>query len=276
MAARKSNPREIEVSEITAEDVMFLDKNPDLFNTPRLRYYNMRKAFDRKFLNPKVWKYKYGTKRNIQCYDNLLRSLEKTEEFCDLDPSLSTSIQTDNINLILDDLPLPRKRREELHDYMLAGNNNQNQEGKLKNIKNYFEKKKKCGFLVFEARCRKEIQKNRESYQVEKCSGKPKGNGVSVKAEVKKRECAKINKKPAEDKVEVEDMICINNKKFDNIKRIKSEAETKKKTRKSAKVMNKNPVNAEFKIQDDLDTTKMHLKKSKLLRVKSMNLLRVI
>ena len=86
---------------------MFLDEDKSLFDTPRLKYYELRNEFDRKYLNPAVWKHKYGTKESIRSYNNLLRYLEKTEEFRELDLSLSTDIPTDNVHLVLDMLPFP-------------------------------------------------------------------------------------------------------------------------------------------------------------------------
>ena len=90
---------------------MFLDKNQDLFNTPTLMYYSLKKEFDRKYLNPKLWMHEYGTKESIRSYDDLLRYLEKTEEFRDLDNSLKTSILSENVHFVLCVLPLPPKRR---------------------------------------------------------------------------------------------------------------------------------------------------------------------
>ena len=80
---------------------MLLDENQDLFNTPTLMYYSLKKEFDRKYLNLKLWKHEYGTKESIRSYDDLLRYLEKTEEFRDLDNSLKTSIPSDNVHLVL-------------------------------------------------------------------------------------------------------------------------------------------------------------------------------
>ena len=94
-------------------------ESQDLFNTPTLMYYSLKKEFDRKYLNPKLWKHEYGTKESIQSYDDLLRYLEKTKEFCDLDNSLKTSIPSENVHLVLYVLPLPPKRREDLFDLAL-------------------------------------------------------------------------------------------------------------------------------------------------------------
>ena len=57
---------------------MFLDEDESLFDTPRLKYYELRNEFDRKYLNPAVWKYKYGTKESIRSYNDLLRYLQKS------------------------------------------------------------------------------------------------------------------------------------------------------------------------------------------------------
>ena len=100
---------------------MFLDENKNIFDTPQLMYYELRKEFVRKYLNPRAWKHEYGTKGSIQAYDVLLRYLEKTEELRDPDDSsFLQEIQSDNIRLVLNDLPFPPNRREEMHDHMLA------------------------------------------------------------------------------------------------------------------------------------------------------------
>ena len=44
---------------------MFLDENKNIFDTPQLMYYELRKEFVRKYLNPSAWKHEYGTKGSI-------------------------------------------------------------------------------------------------------------------------------------------------------------------------------------------------------------------
>ena len=95
---------------------MTFDENY-IFDTPQRRYDKLRKEFDRKYLNPKVWNYDFDTKEMVQAYHDLLEYLKKTEAFRDLTQSLYAAIPTDNLHLVLGDLPLPEKRREELMEY---------------------------------------------------------------------------------------------------------------------------------------------------------------
>ena len=61
----------------------------DIFDTPRLRYYKLRKEFYRKYLNPKAWDHEFDSKEIVQAYHDLLQFLEKTEAFRDLTKSLN-------------------------------------------------------------------------------------------------------------------------------------------------------------------------------------------
>ena len=127
-------------------------------------YYSLKKKFGSKYLNPKLCRYEYGTKESIQSYDGLHRYLEKTEEFCDLNTSLKTSIPSENVHLVLYVLPLPPKRREDLFDFVFFNaDKQQSPEDKLDKIKEYFEKRRSSGLLGIEDKLWKEIEKYRES-----------------------------------------------------------------------------------------------------------------
>ena len=90
---------------------MFLDKK-NVFETPTLRYYELKREFQERYLNPQVWNKRYGTREYIEAYDDVLAYIEKTEKFRDEDLSLKTNIPTDNEHLILRYLPLPMKIKE--------------------------------------------------------------------------------------------------------------------------------------------------------------------
>ena len=123
---------------------MFLDQQ-NIFDTPRLRYYKLKEEFERRYLNPKAWDHACDTKEIIQAYHDLLEFLEKTESFRNLSRSLRDDIPIDNIHLVLEDLPLPSKRREELIEYVIDGNPSHTDQ--LLRIKEFFVMKKK-GSLV--------------------------------------------------------------------------------------------------------------------------------
>ena len=110
---------------------MFLDKN--LIDSPRKRYKRLKREFRRKYLNHKCW--------IVPSFDELLRFLEKTDQCCDLDPSLHEDITTDNEHLILADMPFPPKFRDELCNYV-CGKVIHKQVDLLWKAKEYFEKKK--------------------------------------------------------------------------------------------------------------------------------------
>lgn len=206
---------------------MLLDINENLFNTPTLMYYSFKKEFDRKYLKPKLWRYEYGTKESIRSYDDLLRYLEKTEQFCDLDPSLRDSIATDNVHLVLDVLPLTRKFREDLIDHVIAGNVNfreQSHGDQLQKIKKYFEMKRRSGLLGLEDKMRRDIQEYRQAFKVERDEKIEDEDFVEVKnkkIKVKAKKSVKVNRKKAESiegnekfvKVEVMKHKFVNNKK---------------------------------------------------------------
>ena len=94
---------------------MFLDKK-NVFDTPTLRYYELKREFQERYLNPQVWNKGYGTREDIEAYDDVLAYIKKTEEFRDEDPILKTDIPIDNEHLVLRYLPLPMKIKEELID----------------------------------------------------------------------------------------------------------------------------------------------------------------
>ena len=96
---------------------MFLDKT-DIFNTPKLRYYELRRKFQEKYLNPQVWNHEYGSRESIQAYHALLVYLEKTEVFADEDDELKNDIPTDNKHLVFRYLPLPMEEKKELIDFV--------------------------------------------------------------------------------------------------------------------------------------------------------------
>ena len=217
---------------------MFLDEDKSLFDTPRLKYYEFRNEFDRKYLNPAVWKYKYGTKESIRSFNDLLRYLEKTEEFRELDLSLSTDIPTDNVHLVLDILPFPRKLREDLIDHVIAGNVNfreQSQQDQLQKIKSYFENKKRSGLIGLEQNfrlvrdCQSSLNEETNFKECEVVKEDEKRavvktmNKRSVKAKVNKKKCVKDDKKPV-------------NKKSAVAGKEKSEAESTKENEKFVKV----------------------------------------
>ena len=144
---------------------MLFDKK-NIFDTPRLRYNKLRKDFDRKYLNPKAWSYRCDSKELVQAYHDLIKYLEETEHFRCLTPSLRTDIPTDNINLVLHELPFPLKRREELIEFVVSGRSvgvDQSQEGELQKIKEYLEIKKRGALVGVERRSNKEIEDNRRA-----------------------------------------------------------------------------------------------------------------
>ena len=217
---------------------MFLDEDESLFDTPRLKYYELRNEFDRKYLNPAVWKYKYGTKESIRSFNDLLRYLEKTEEFRELDLSLSTDIPTDNVHLVLDILPFPRKLREDLIDHVIAGNVNfreQSHQDQLQKIKSYFENKKRSGLIGLEQNyrlvrdCQSSLNEKTNFKECEAVKEDEKRavvkfmNKRSVKAKVSKNKFVKDDKKPV-------------NKKSAIAGKEKSEAESTKENEKFVKV----------------------------------------
>ena len=53
---------------------MFFDQK-DIFDTPWLRYYQLKENFDSKYLNPKASNYEHNTKEIVQ-EDQLLRIKE--------------------------------------------------------------------------------------------------------------------------------------------------------------------------------------------------------
>ena len=121
---------------------MFLEE--DLLGTPRQRYCKLRGEFRRKYLNHKCWK--------VPSFDDLLRYLEKTDQLCDLDPSLRKDVTANNINLVLNDMPFP-KYPDELYDCVKVSHS---QVGILWKTKEYFEKKR-SGLFSLEQRCGQEL-----------------------------------------------------------------------------------------------------------------------
>ena len=97
---------------------MFLDEN-DVFDTPVLRYYELKRKFQECYLNPQAWNNGYGTREYIEAYHDLLVYIGKTEEFCEEDLDLKTEIPVDNEHLILRYIPFPMEIKKELNDFVL-------------------------------------------------------------------------------------------------------------------------------------------------------------
>ena len=87
---------------------MILDKN-DIFDTPRLRYYKLKREFQEKYLNPQAWSHGYGSREDIQAYHDVLVYIEKTEEFREEDLCLKNDIPIGNEYLGIRYLSLPMK-----------------------------------------------------------------------------------------------------------------------------------------------------------------------
>ena len=140
---------------------MFFDKE-NIFDTPRLRYYQLKEEFEGKYLNPKAWDFECDTKEIIQAYQDLLDYLEKTDQFRNVNRSLYNEIPTDNVNLVVSYLPFPPKRREELIEFLVSGNSSELcQEEELHKIKKFFEMKKRGSLVGFERRSRRNIMNRR-------------------------------------------------------------------------------------------------------------------
>ena len=135
----------------------------DIFDTPQRRYDMLRKEFDKKYLNPEAWDYDFDTKEMVQAYLDLLEFLEKTEMLRDLTRSLYAAIPIDNLHLVLGDLPLPEKRREELIEYVIAGN--PSEEDQLIRIKEFFKIKMRSGLNGIDKRSRIEVMRYRLAHR---------------------------------------------------------------------------------------------------------------
>ena len=121
---------------------MFLDEN-DVFDTPVLRYYALKRKFQERYLNPQAWNNGYGTREYIEAYHDLLIYIEKTEKFREEDFGLKTEIPVDNEHLVLRYLPLPMEIKKELNDFVNL--RNLKREEKLPRIKMFLEKVVKSG-----------------------------------------------------------------------------------------------------------------------------------
>ena len=140
---------------------MFFDKE-NIFDTPRLRYYQLKEEFEGKYLNPKAWDFECDSKEIIQAYQDLLEYLEKTDQFRNVNRSLYNEIPTDNVNLVVSYLPFPPKRREELIEFLVSGNSSELcQEEELYKIKKFFEMKKRGSLVGLERRSRRNIMNRR-------------------------------------------------------------------------------------------------------------------
>ena len=126
---------------------IFHDRN-EIFDTPTLRYYELKRKFQEHYLNPQAWNNGYGTREYIETYHDMLVYMEKTEEFREEDPDLKNEIPVDNEHLVLRYLPLPVEIKEELNDFVNP--RKVKREEKLSRIKMFFEKKVKSGMAVLE------------------------------------------------------------------------------------------------------------------------------
>ena len=126
---------------------IFHDRN-EIFDTPTLRYYELKRKFQEHYLNPQAWNNGYGTREYIEAYHDMLVYMEKTEEFREEDPDLKNEIPVDNEHLVLRYLPLPVEIKEELNDFVNP--RKVKREEKLSRIKMFFEKKVKSGMAVLE------------------------------------------------------------------------------------------------------------------------------
>ena len=111
---------------------MFLNKN-DVFDTPTLRYYKVKREFQERYLNPQVWNKGYGSREDIKAYHEVLVYIEKTEELRDEDLDLKTEIPTDNEHLVFRYLPLPVKIRQDMFEFVNPRNLEQDE--RLERIK---------------------------------------------------------------------------------------------------------------------------------------------
>ena len=82
----------------------------DKIETPKSRYSKLKGDFRRMYLSPRAWNHEYGSRQNVQVYQDLLYYLDKAIQVRD-HPALD--ILTDNINLVLQYLPISPRRREE-------------------------------------------------------------------------------------------------------------------------------------------------------------------
>ena len=165
---------------------MIFDTKVDIFNTPRMRYYKLQGEFRKIYLNPRAWNHEFGSRQSVQAYHDLLYYLEMTEQFREQCEVLSTAIPTDNIHLVLRDLPLPLQLREMLGDYIVANRDRtvseQSKEEKLRKIKEYFEMKKSIGLDCLEDRCEEDAR----NVDVEKATKYDKKKSNEVKKNKRK------------------------------------------------------------------------------------------
>ena len=126
---------------------MFLDKF-DVFDTPTLRYYKVKREFQERYLNPQVWNKGYGSREDIKAYHEVLVYIEKTEELRDEDLDLKTEIPTDIEHLVFRYLPLPVKIRQEMFEFVNPRNLDQDE--RLERIKEFFEKMVKSGLSALQ------------------------------------------------------------------------------------------------------------------------------
>ena len=168
----------------------------NIFDTPQRRYDVLRKEFFRKYLNPKAWDHDFDTKEMVKAYHDLLEFLEKTESFRVLTRSLYAAIPTDNLHLVLGDLPLPQKRREELMEYVIAGN--PSEEDQLSKIKEFFKIKVKSGLNGIDKRSRIDVMRCRIAHRgvvhenIEKSVEEDKKKSNEVKRNKRRKEESEI------------------------------------------------------------------------------------
>ena len=95
---------------------MIFDKT-DKFETSESRYSKLKGDFRRMYLSPRAWNHEYG-RQNVQVYKDLVYYLDKAIQVRD-HPALD--ILTENINLVLQYLPISPRRREEHIAFIEAG-----------------------------------------------------------------------------------------------------------------------------------------------------------
>ena len=90
-------------------------EKPELFNTPMLRYLNIKRTFLEKFLDKGVWEGEFGSRELVIALDGVLDYFQKTSDLAEEFPQVLDSVANENKNLVLQHvLPLPLKLYEQL------------------------------------------------------------------------------------------------------------------------------------------------------------------
>ena len=88
-------------------------EKPELFNTPMLRYLNIKRTFLEKFLDKGVWEGDFGSRELVIALDGVLDYFQKTSDLAEEFPQVLDSVANANKNLVLQHvLPLPLKLYE--------------------------------------------------------------------------------------------------------------------------------------------------------------------